>query len=204
MIDSVSIEVVDKLYDRLPFPYRTYRQWQNEDIEPPEPFLAIGSGTAKIRVRKEWNRLGREIYDPADIDRHAVTVAQILGDFGLTAFFVQQAVLDTAWFHVNNPKGVARADEMAACLRSCGVSVDFSTWRGGLIIHNDVDRFLRSFLDYPFILNTYDLEMYSIQAPLAMEISHHQSIHYVSPDPLLVERLKVRLLSEGMLTVREE
>src|SRR6266478_2711334 len=101
MIETILIEDFEKIYDGLPFPYRSYEQWRNDEIDLSHVFLTVGSSTAEIRPRTEWNTLGREIYNVEALERHADIVSQILGEFELTGFFVQQILPTGAWFHGN-------------------------------------------------------------------------------------------------------
>ena len=199
MIESIIFEDVEDMYDRLPFPYRAYRQLQDEEADLWDRFHTIGSCTAKIRPRNEWNSLGREIYDVEDVERHADIVSRILHDLELTTFLVQQTVPARSWFHGDTQELKGRANDMVAYLRSRGVSLDFSHWRGVFIVRDEMGDFLKCFLDYTFTLNTYDLELFSFQAPLAIVLDHHLCVEYTSPDPTLIGTINSKILSEGIL-----
>ena len=199
MIESIVMEDLDSMYGNLPFPYRAYRQWQDQDAETVEQFPTIASCTARVRPREEWNTLGREIYNVNDVERHAGIVSRLVSDLKLTEFLVQQSLPAGAWFHGNPRKLRGRATEMMAYLKSCGVSVDFAGWRGGFLVGEEVHGFVRLFLDYPFSLNTYDVEMFSTQSPLALILDHHLCVEYVSPDPVLIQRIRTRILADGVL-----
>lgn len=88
---------------------------------------------------------------------------------------------------------------MLRFLRGGGLSMDFSEWRGALIVRDQICDFLAYFLDYPFLLGSYGLEMFAFRAPSAMVINHHLSIEYVSAEHGLAERLKDEILSAGIL-----
>jgi hypothetical protein len=203
MIESIIITDVDPSYEHLSFPYRAYKQWQDEEPDLPDPFHYTGSCTAKVRPRTEWNTLGREIYDIEDVERHAGVVSRMLRDLGMTAFLIQQTMPASAWFRGRTQDLKGRASDMLAYLRSRGVSVDFVHWRGAFIVREEIGDFLNSFLDYSFTLNTYDLEVFSFQEPLAMVLDHHLCVEYISSDPALVERLRTRICSEGILEYPE-
>jgi hypothetical protein len=199
MIESIMLGDLESMYGRLPFPYRAYRQWQDQDAEPPDQFPTVASCTAKVRPREEWNTLGREIYDVNDVERHADIVSRLVSDLKLTEFLVQQSLPAAAWFHGNPCDSGGRANVMMAYLKRCGVSVDFASWRGAFIVREDVNGFLRCFLDYPFSLNTYAIEMCSTQGPLALILDHHLCVEYFSQDALVIRRIKTRILTEGIL-----
>lgn len=198
MLETIEIRRLSDIRDHLPFPYRDYTLLHDRDEIASSPFLSIGSSTAKLRPRCEWNTLGREVYDSEAIEHHAAFVSHILQDMTLTEFLLQHVVPDALWFR-GNIQGVGdRVGAALTYLQSRGVAVDFSVWQGGFVVRGESTEFLKHFVDYPYLLNYYDLEMLSTQAPLMMELNHHLGIVYTSNNITLMEGLRARIVSAGI------
>jgi hypothetical protein len=199
MIEQIAPDAFPKIHDRLTFPYEAYQRWKNEESQSNSQFHSVGSNTCAIRPREDWNAHGREIYYLQDVERHADTVAEILSDIKLGNFLVEQVIPSAAWFAGKAPNGPGRARAAADYLHSRGISVDFSTWRGAFVVHDDICGFLRHFLDYPFVFKTYDLDVFAFEAPLVIEINHHLSLVFTSPDRSLIADIRSQIVAKGIL-----
>lgn len=198
MLEIITLDQLGNIRCDLPFPYTPYVQSENEDIVSMPEFFTLGSGTA-VRDRGEWNPLGREVHDVPQIERHARSVSGILHSLGLKRFLIQQAVPEAHWFRGGHYEQCERVNNMVGYLRSGGFDAALSGWRGAIIVNEEIGGFLECFLDYPFILKYYDLQLFAIDAPLAMIISHHLSIEYISTDRGLTGSLSAGIISEGIL-----
>src|SRR5690349_19070940 len=98
-IETVTTQNIEMVYGHLPIRYRDYYQWldDDEDNQLSYRFFTVGSCTAKVRPRDEWNTFGREIYDIKDLEQHAASVSAILQGLGLAEFFVQQTLPSGRW-----------------------------------------------------------------------------------------------------------
>ncbi len=199
MLEIISVERLHEIYDRLPFPYQTFRESTINETTQSVQFYTVGSSTAGVRPMDQWNALGRELHNPVQVDRHARIVAHILQQLRLTDFFVQQAVPEALWFRGNTQRDTARVGEILEYLVRRGMTIDFSKWRGAFLVREEFGDFLARFLDYPFLLRYYNLEVFPTEAPLAMVINHHLCIEYISPSGTLTEDLRSRIDSEGIL-----
>ncbi len=199
MLEIITLDQLGNIRRDLQFPYTAYIQSETEDAVSTPEFFTIGSGTAAVRDRGEWNLLGREVHDVPQIERHARSASGILHSLGLKRFLIQQAVPEALWFRGGHYEQCERVNNMVGYLRSGGFDAALSGWRGALIVKDDVGGFLECFLDYPFKLKYYDLQLFAIEAPLAMIISHHLSIEYISTDRGLTRSLSARIISEGIL-----
>ena len=199
MLEAIAIERLVEIRDQLPFPLRVHALSQDRDGVASPPFLSVGSSTARLRPRDEWNASGREVYDREAVEQHVAVVSHVLREMALTEFLVQHAIPDALWFRGEVGSGGDHMVAAVAYLRGRGVAVDFSAWQGGFAVRGESDEFLKHFADYPYLLNYYDLEMFSTQAPLMMELNHHLGIVYTSNSESLIGNLRARIVSAGVL-----
>ena len=199
MLENIPVERLDEFYERLTFPYRTYRQSAIEDMSRQPHFFTVGSSTAGVRARAEWNTLGREIHDVVQVEQHARIVSDILLQLELTDFLVQHTVPEALWFRGNTQGNSSRFTSILTYLDGRGVVQDFSRWQGAFLVRDEIADFLRHFVDYPFLFRYHDLEVLSTQAPLVMIINHHLCIEHTSPSKVLIEDLRARIRAEGIL-----
>jgi hypothetical protein len=199
MLEAITLEQLSQFRDRLRFPYQAHLQFENDGTVSSASFVSVATCTAAVRPRNEWNTLGREVYDRNNVIQHAEVVAKILRQFDLTDFLVQQAVPEGLWLRDNTKAGGEKVQAILAYLHRHGIVIDISNWHGGFIERGEVREFLTFFGDYPYLLNYYDLHMFSLQADLAMSINHHLGIVYTSTDRIFVEQLKTAIMSFGIL-----
>ena len=204
MAQSLPIEKLEELNKSLPIKLDDYERWISEPSDAAPVMYSVGSCNAKVRKLSEWNELGREIYDAQDIREHAQAVVRILRGLVEGEFIAQQARNDALWF-----RGLKSVDKQAvnlrvALLRLTEAAPDFSSWRGGFLFdEEEIESFGTAFIDYAYMFNYIDVEIISRQEPLILTFDHHLCVQYTSTNAVLIDRMRNRIVDEGILEFPE-
>lgn len=169
------------------------------EIPPEGPqYLYVHGGLVDERPREQWTRLGRTIWNPANINRTAAGVAELLGLLGANGFVATHKGGPERWFapeHLTD----GRAATKMAFLRQCGADVDLAKWTGGFLLEGNPLPFIEQFLDYSHLFHCWPVEMVCQNLPLMLGLDYDLYVYWVSSDRPLLNRVTQELARRSLL-----
>lgn len=176
MISLITKKDLEKYHKILPIRYGNYLAWL--DSESNDEYQILSTVNVDIRDRVEWNKAGREVYDAQRLQTHAEKVCEIIRLLELGTFMIQHEYQPGIWL----PIADKYLDNQAIFkFKALFPGIDMSSYNGGFkITGNDIDKFMKSFIGYPFLLHYKDIDLFSLEIDLVIKITHHLSVDFIT------------------------
>lgn len=187
MIDLISKEGLMRFYGKLPIEYNDYLKWLDDEcIDINYHYLSTENITT--RNKNEWNKKGREIYELDKLMEHADRIRELIKMLETKSFIAQHEYSPSAWFPriiVEN----AQIEDKLSFVKSINSSIDIYEFDGGFKIENQLNEFIKKFIDYPYLLKYKNIDIISLDIDLIIKIGSHLSIDFICKNRALIDRI---------------
>jgi hypothetical protein len=179
--------------------HQRYIEWLNDGTLA-EALFCLPTTNVDIRQRSVWNTFGREVYCRERLLEHASAIAAVVQSWRLANFLAEHEFKPRGWF----PERLSPESTLGTRLdlfRPLLSHDYFHHFDGGFSIIGDLQPFLVSVIDYPYLLRYCNVDIFSSTAPVMFKLTHHLSVDIVSSDMLLLREAQHLLESYGIRTV---
>ena len=188
MIHLIPIDKLSNYHNILPIQYNNYLCWLDDESENFR-YHYIATMNVDIRPKEQWNEKGREIYDRDRLHQHAEYINHIIHELELYDFVIQHEYSPSIWFPTPIIAGKPIDDKIQFVQSINTDNIDINSFSGGFKLEGEPYTFLKTFVDYPFLLRYKNIDIFSTQVDLVVKIGHHLSIDFVTLNKTFMSRI---------------
>lgn len=170
----------------IPINYNSYLSWLDDN----NPSLFYGVSFQIIS--DEEYKIAFKCHGIFEKERFSPMFA-LLRQMRYDKFLLLHEYVVSEWFpdHIISSNNYAETKKR---LMEAMVGSDLSSFIGGFIIENEVESLIEVLFDYPYALSYKDINLFSYETNLVIQINHHLDFNFISTDKKLLESIS---LDEG-------
>ncbi len=191
----------DLLHSKLPIQYQDYLNWLDE-IENLHSYKLLSTSNCHIREQKDWNTLGREIYDRKKVVALAEATLEVIRDLNLAIFIAEHEYSRAVWFPAEFCFN-ERNSQSYKFVKQILSESKLNNFNGTFEIsgYSEIKEFIEHFIDYPFLFRYRSIDFISKEVALVIKFSAHLSVDYISQNQRIVDRIK-NICNENKLDIK--
>jgi hypothetical protein len=195
VVEFVNNTELFELHKQLTFGYQEYLDWLDE--VHPNQFYGVSTYHINVANIDAAGIVSSVKYDSSSLIEHANIVSQIACGLTQDKFLVEHEYKQLKWFPLDVVSDYSKS------------KIQFLTKNSGLKNIDDMDfpflldnsllnPFLKTFIDYPYLLSYKDIDVLAIRSNFILKIGHHLNLDFVTADKDLAESFYVASVTSGL------